>query len=358
MKADTNLTTSHILCVTMQNDSRKTIVQNDITDNDILCGRGTISYFHSANRRFRFLTALNMERYTEADGSRRIKSLFIQSLYEQIREAGGRFLIKRNSSFVQVSEKVAREKISHSFKCKKLPLSQRFKVAKTKLLKQAWSSNRFGDNFFIAANARLLRVDLPKGAPNASDNRVENLLTEELESMYNLEAEPREDKTLDEKTLLPELSHVFPQYRGPPLHHFFRQPSASFEYSVLDSSSENPFDRALNNTRLLCAAHNKSIGAEAIQSFEEQSMIFPESNIVPFSFSDWAASSRGLQELDVADSDFESDDTDYTLDLLGDDFPLNESEILELSNGLPHTFSDDHCQDLMGLLDVLPKNAL
>lgn len=157
----------------------------DITPVDILCGRDKKSYNHIANRRFRYLMAFNMERYTETE-SRTSKSLVVQSLLNQILDNGGRFLVKRrrDDAFIQASERVARDKISHAFRDKKLPHSIGLRSVKTKLCKLVVDKERFGDDLFIAASARILRTQLPEADCPGIHDCVDHLLNAELEKMY------------------------------------------------------------------------------------------------------------------------------------------------------------------------------
>lgn len=200
-------TTSRSLIVdslTMKNGVPvETIRPEDVTSADILCGRDKRSYNHVANRRFRFLTALNLERYRETE-SRRAKTLVVHSLYNQILDNGGRFLVKRGKGdqefYVTVSDKVAREKISHALR-DKFPLSS-LRNIKAKLQQQRRgdsASQRLVDDPFIDANDMLLQVELPE-ARHASDDHVEIILTAELETMCNAkkQQQQQEDQEQDE----------------------------------------------------------------------------------------------------------------------------------------------------------------
>lgn len=163
------------------------ILQEEINSTDILCGRDKRAFNHVANRRFRFLTALNLERYREAE-SRRAKTLVVHSLYHQIIDNGGRFLVEqttRNNGpyYTPASDKTAREKISHALR-DKFPLSSLGDV-KIKLHEQRRGgllSTRFVDETFMAANTLILQVKLPQNR-HTSDIHVEGLLTAELYRM-------------------------------------------------------------------------------------------------------------------------------------------------------------------------------
>lgn len=157
---------------------------------DILCGRAKVSFTHLGNRRFRFLDAINVERYMNAESGRKGKSLVVESIYNQIRESGGRFLIKKRKDdtfFVEVTESVAREKISHALR-DKLPADE-LNELKAKLQREVACSQRYGDEIYKAANARLLRIDLPDRLQSLPvpqnrqrDDRVHQILAAELEA--------------------------------------------------------------------------------------------------------------------------------------------------------------------------------
>ena len=139
--------------------------------------------FTTGNRRFRFIVAFNLDRRREAP-NRRAKSLIVESIVDQIRAAGGRFLekIDRDQDFwIQISERCAREKVSHALR-DKYPLST-LTDAKSRLKRRLADPNRkTSDYHFIVANERLLRADLPDNV-YATDEAVECILTTEIESI-------------------------------------------------------------------------------------------------------------------------------------------------------------------------------
>jgi hypothetical protein len=110
--------------------------------------------------------------------------LVVQSLYDQILQAGGPFLVKqrRHDGFycTHAPQKLVRKKISHALR-DKCPLPS-LREVQVNLRQSLIVEARFFDNPFIAANAGLLRVQLPK-YKNASDNHVESILFAELEAM-------------------------------------------------------------------------------------------------------------------------------------------------------------------------------
>ena len=106
----------------------------------------------------------------------------VDSIVDQIREAGGRFVEKVEDHFFQVSEKVAREKVSHALR-EKCPLTTLTDL-ESSLRRRLSDPNRKTDEYhFIAANERLLRVDLPD-SEHATEKAVRNILTTEIQSMF------------------------------------------------------------------------------------------------------------------------------------------------------------------------------
>ena len=110
--------------------------------------------------------------------------MVVESIVDQIRAAGGRFVekLKQDHDFwIQVSDKVAKEKVSHALR-DKYPLST-LADAKSRLKRRLADPNReTNDYHFIAANERLLRIDLPD-TEYATDEAVEYILTAEIESI-------------------------------------------------------------------------------------------------------------------------------------------------------------------------------
>jgi hypothetical protein len=189
---------------------------------DILCGREKSAYSNIGNRRFRFLAAFNVERYRSTGSGRKGKSLVIQSIYNQIRETGCRFLIRQSKEpgacFVEVSEVFGREKTSHALRDKSPPCRHLKDVELKKLRLEISCQDRFGDEVFVAANAYLLRIDIlhrmqPMAAPQsnrAHDNRVDLILSEELE-IFCVQAAERRRRSLQGQEHTPiaavQLSH-------------------------------------------------------------------------------------------------------------------------------------------------------
>jgi len=136
----------------------------------------------------------------------------VRSLALQIRQAGGRFLEKcdtlggRNDVWIEVSDKVVRDKISHALRDK----HPRYNLEYAKAIMLSVHLRTPGkcidqDDYVVAAaNELLLRAQLPKGECS-SDINVEYILTEELESLALLSA--RDVSIAEDNTSCPSLMH-------------------------------------------------------------------------------------------------------------------------------------------------------
>jgi hypothetical protein len=83
---------------------------------DVLCGRRKDSFNHVGNRRFRVIISLNLQRYINSP-TRFDRSDMILSLVRELRDkVGVRFLKKKGSKFVELSEKECREKVGHALR--------------------------------------------------------------------------------------------------------------------------------------------------------------------------------------------------------------------------------------------------
>jgi hypothetical protein len=143
----------------------------ELTSRDILCcGK---SNKHSmgclANRRFRFLIMLNIERFKGI--ARKAKGIVAKSIFDQIKNGGGRFLTRvvqqeqqqaENTAyfFVEISEEKARTKIGQALRDglrvpRKYGSQDAMFAIKTELRKRYGSKN-----FHWRANECLLQLDL------------------------------------------------------------------------------------------------------------------------------------------------------------------------------------------------------
>jgi hypothetical protein len=97
--------------------TKKTLVATEITEFDILLGRGKASFNHDGNRRFRKFIANHASTYANLDDCFD-KSMVVYAVYQSIICAGGRFLQYKNSlnGWCEVEAKVARSKIGHAIR--------------------------------------------------------------------------------------------------------------------------------------------------------------------------------------------------------------------------------------------------
>lgn len=89
-----------------------------IRPNDILCGRGKISFNHSGNRRFRHIISQSSDEY-KAAGSKWEKSLVAAKLVSVIHSTGGRFLKQKKSNedeWYELSSSECKSKVSHAIR--------------------------------------------------------------------------------------------------------------------------------------------------------------------------------------------------------------------------------------------------
>lgn len=89
----------------------------NVNGNDVLCGRGKISFNHVGNRRFRHIISESIEDYNKA-GSRKAKSAVVKRVHDIIRATGGRFL-KMDASqrlWVELAQQRSLEKVSHAIR--------------------------------------------------------------------------------------------------------------------------------------------------------------------------------------------------------------------------------------------------
>lgn len=91
--------------------------QLDLGANDVLCGRGKISFNHVGNRRFRVIIADSIEDYNAA-ASRKAKSVVVKRVHDTIRATGGRFLRMNTAhrTWVELGNQRSLEKVSHAIR--------------------------------------------------------------------------------------------------------------------------------------------------------------------------------------------------------------------------------------------------
>lgn len=83
---------------------------------DVLCGRHKDSFNHIGNRRFRIIISNNLQKYINSPTRFHRSDLILSLVRELCYEVGVRFLKKRGSTFVELSEKECREKVGHALR--------------------------------------------------------------------------------------------------------------------------------------------------------------------------------------------------------------------------------------------------
>ncbi|CAB9507082.1 expressed unknown protein [Seminavis robusta] len=89
-----------------------------IRPNDVLCGRGKISFNHSGNRRFRHIISQSIDEYRQAT-SKWEKSLVAARLVSVIHASGGRFLKQKKDNedeWYELSASESKSKVSHAIR--------------------------------------------------------------------------------------------------------------------------------------------------------------------------------------------------------------------------------------------------
>lgn len=95
----------------MADDDRVTL---NVSEKDVLCGRGTHSNRHPGNRLFRRLVDANKDLYSSFSAAH--KTLLAISVVQTIHHLGGKFLQKRKEDFVEVSTKHACTKTAQALR--------------------------------------------------------------------------------------------------------------------------------------------------------------------------------------------------------------------------------------------------
>jgi hypothetical protein len=87
-----------------------------VTEHDVLCGRGAPNLHHPGNQYFRSLVKAHQKAYSRIP--RRDKGVLVQSILNDIRERGGRFLRQQQSPriWVEVHHAIAYEKVCQALR--------------------------------------------------------------------------------------------------------------------------------------------------------------------------------------------------------------------------------------------------
>ena len=84
---------------------------------DVLMGREKISQEHTGNFRYNQIIHSRLEKYES--GTKQEKTQMATEVLEVVKGSGGRFLKLESGSWVQVDDRVAREKVSNGFRSKR-----------------------------------------------------------------------------------------------------------------------------------------------------------------------------------------------------------------------------------------------
>eukprot|EP00339_Tiarina_fusa_P019178 CAMPEP_0117077542 /NCGR_PEP_ID=MMETSP0472-20121206/54677_1 /TAXON_ID=693140 ORGANISM="Tiarina fusus, Strain LIS" /NCGR_SAMPLE_ID=MMETSP0472 /ASSEMBLY_ACC=CAM_ASM_000603 /LENGTH=202 /DNA_ID=CAMNT_0004803925 /DNA_START=159 /DNA_END=767 /DNA_ORIENTATION=- len=89
---------------------------NNISSEDVLCGRGGATNNHVGNKKFRSIVAEYQEVYLQA--KKKEKAGIAKQIVERVRQNGGRFLKRdtANNTWVEVAPKKATEKTSQALR--------------------------------------------------------------------------------------------------------------------------------------------------------------------------------------------------------------------------------------------------
>jgi hypothetical protein len=85
------------------------------SDYSVLCGRGKDSFNHIGNRRFRTLSSMYIDRYSQAN-TRSDKSAIVSEIINVIRQADGNFWRFKSGAWFEVGFHCAREKVGASLR--------------------------------------------------------------------------------------------------------------------------------------------------------------------------------------------------------------------------------------------------
>jgi hypothetical protein len=89
----------------------------ELSDADILCGRGRACLKHPGNKTFSEVVRANLQRYIDAP-KRVDKSIVVASVADSLKESGGRFIKrdKHSKLYCELSDDQAHEKIGHAIR--------------------------------------------------------------------------------------------------------------------------------------------------------------------------------------------------------------------------------------------------
>jgi hypothetical protein len=95
---------------------------------DVLLGRGKLIQEHSGNLRYRHIVENHKERYEKA--SKAEKTSIAKEIIQIVKDNGGRFFKKTDEGWTEASTEIARDKVSHSFRNRRIAVNGQKKEAR------------------------------------------------------------------------------------------------------------------------------------------------------------------------------------------------------------------------------------
>ena len=99
---------------------------------DVICQRGKTAFTHVENRRLRFLVKANRSKYFDSiNNNKASRSAIVTSVIDTVRRNGGRFVRfdAQSQLWLEVSDRVSREKVGHALRDPKDTRSYQSKAA-------------------------------------------------------------------------------------------------------------------------------------------------------------------------------------------------------------------------------------
>lgn len=147
--------------VSLEPPTETCLLNDEICEYDIICGRSRLSWSNTGNRRFRGTIALYVNEYSK-NTERYERSRVIQEIINLIRDSGGRFLKFKNGSWTELDESLVRHKVGHALRDAALAFRERLKVSDVVTAKRSLPSkkNKMGTQLLFSSNCSRLQGDL------------------------------------------------------------------------------------------------------------------------------------------------------------------------------------------------------
>lgn len=137
------------------------LLNDEICEYDVICGRSRLSWSNTGNRRFRGTIALYVNEYSK-NTERYERSRVIQKIINLIRDSGGRFLKFKDGSWTELDESLVRHKVGHALRDAALAFRETLKVSDVVTAKRSLHSkkNEIGTKLRFSSNCSQLQRDL------------------------------------------------------------------------------------------------------------------------------------------------------------------------------------------------------